>query len=662
MELRISDLLDDLTEVPVSIQPNITASPSRIKELTMKKVREHGKYEAKRRGIGLTRKLLIAAVLVTAMAVPVMAVSGGWFSDWLAVTEERQESLEFHWKEAEENGSKNWDISGWYIEMLSEEVTSTGMTLVCHEFSNDPHTDKLTTNDSFWLEKWNGTDYEKMEAVVAEGETYEVLQKSTNRWKVDWSESYGSLASGYYRLAKTFTCTGDGGGESAVFYCTFRVFTQEMEPYIRKCNDTLAEILASDSWHMTLTKYLVFNYDTTADRSVKEIWRSGDDYLFMTSCYSKDGSVYRRYGSMLRDGKGYDWLHWAGDTVHSELLDWKAGDYVNSDNFDLGPSGMNIWDNLVGQICDNGNQIIAIEYLASGDDGVSDMTKEEILEQWPLAYHDYTEKTFTFDEKGNLKRIHTTVQTAPNVPEGEKVLYEVLEIHDTPTGEIAEVIAKQKLNKPKTFSYGYDYDLYKDMGKTAGFVNTDKAAMNSVDEVIDRARLETDPRKDPDYREGYVYNCSQAFYDSNLEMWKVEFWFSQDSDLKLFHHIIYLDNQGVTKLTVYPTSPEIVWDSFSWKEDYDTYSADAVHDGFRNTAVFPLTSPEDAIILAQQEADPKEHPDYEEGMTYDVVWGVYYDGVEEIWKIVLMSKDYPSVRCRVYIDKQGLTRMVHMES
>lgn len=554
MELNISDLLDDLTEVSVDILPKLSASEDRIKELTMKKIHSQGKYERPRRGLGFARKMLIAAVLITVLAVPVMAVSAGWFDDWLAVTEERKDSLQFHIEEAEELGSKNWDISGWFIEMWGEEVTSTGMTLVCHEFSNDPHTDHLYTNEHYRLEKWNGTEYEKMDAEVPEGDAFEVQQKTMNRWSIDWSGTYGNLESGYYRIAKTFTSKGDGGEESAVFYGNFRVFTEEMEPYIRKCNDTLAEVIASDCWHMTWTHYPYWDSkeSPSTQRSVMEIWKSGEDYLFMDTVYAEDGSVYRRYGYMLRDGNGYKDLTWAGDSVDSELLDWQVGDFIDQSNFELWPSGMNIWDNLVGQICDNGNQIIAIEYLAPVGDGESDMTREEILEIAPFAFHDYTEKTFLFDEDGALIRIQSTVQTAPDVPDNEKVLYQVLEIHDTPADEIAAVIAKQDLSKVSTFSFGEEYSLYEGTAITEGFVNTEKSVLNTVDDVIAYAKNETDPLKDPDYREGYFYNCAEAFYDSNTGMWKVDFWFSQDSDLKLFRQFVYLDASGVTKLIVYP--------------------------------------------------------------------------------------------------------------
>lgn len=662
MELHIPDLLDSLPQVDIPIQPHTTASTSRIKELTMEKIRKQGKYETKPRGLGFVGKLLIAAAIIAALAVPVMAVTGGWLTDWLAVTEDNQDSRNYDMDVVNGAGSKSWDITGWFVEMWGEEVTSTGMTLVCNEFSIEPHTDHLNTNEHYWIEKWNGNGYEKLEANVPEGASTEIQQGTTTRWAVDWSGTYGSLPSGYYRLAKTFTCSGENeGGESAVFYAKFRIFTEEMEPYIRRCNDALAELLASDSWHMTWTDYPIYHYDTFYDRSVMEIWKSGEDYLFMDTVYYQDGSVHTRHGSMLRDGRGYAGIQWAGDTVDSDILEWETADYVDHSNFDLWPQSMNIWESIVGQVCDNGNQIIAIEYLAPLN-GESDMTKDEILAIAPLAFHDYTEKTFTFDENGDLLRIHATVQTAPDVPDGEKVLYQILEVHDTPADEIANRIAKQSLNTLKTFDFELDYALYKDMGKLDGFINTQASPISTADAAIDRARLETDPKKDPQYRDGYIYNCAEAFYDAEAEMWKVDFWHSQDTQEKNFRQIVYLDKNGVTKLIVWPASPEGASGNFLWENDFAEFGEKAQQDGFRNTSIFPVTCPEDAILLAQQEADPKEHPNYKEGLSFDVVWGVYYDEAADLWKVIMWSKETPSFCCMVYLDSDGLTRMIYYDA
>ena len=91
MELRISDLLDELQEVPIDILPYTAASEKRVKELTMVKIREHGKPKTHIRTSGAIGKLLIAAVLITALAFTVMAATGTQFEDWIVGLEKPKE-------------------------------------------------------------------------------------------------------------------------------------------------------------------------------------------------------------------------------------------------------------------------------------------------------------------------------------------------------------------------------------------------------------------------------------------------------------------------------------------------------------------------------------------------------------------------------------------
>ena len=83
MELNISDLLDDLKEVNVDIRPHTTASESRIKELTMKKIHASGRFQRRCRGLGFMGKVLVALLTIILIAVPVLATSGTQFTDWL---------------------------------------------------------------------------------------------------------------------------------------------------------------------------------------------------------------------------------------------------------------------------------------------------------------------------------------------------------------------------------------------------------------------------------------------------------------------------------------------------------------------------------------------------------------------------------------------------
>ena len=80
MEYQITDLLDELQEVPVDILPYTAASERRIKELTMQKISNDSRRRPRSRGI--IRKILITAAILTAMAVPVLAATGILFADW----------------------------------------------------------------------------------------------------------------------------------------------------------------------------------------------------------------------------------------------------------------------------------------------------------------------------------------------------------------------------------------------------------------------------------------------------------------------------------------------------------------------------------------------------------------------------------------------------
>ena len=117
MNLRITDLMDDYQDASVDIHSNTAASESRIKELTMKKVHNNrGKYTVHRRGISFIGKVLIAAAIITALAIPVMAVSGLIFSDW---QEEGENPINSGYDDNILLGAeyKKWDVSGWVVEI-----------------------------------------------------------------------------------------------------------------------------------------------------------------------------------------------------------------------------------------------------------------------------------------------------------------------------------------------------------------------------------------------------------------------------------------------------------------------------------------------------------------------------------------------------------------
>ena len=200
MELNISDLLDELPEVHVDIRPHTTASESRIKELTMQKIQAIGKYKRKRRGAGFAFKLLIAAAIITALAVPAMAASGVQFTDWIdGLFSPRTYEENFDNNLLVGSESKKWEVSGWVLEISAENSTNTGLTFICRELGNPDKSGTLTTDQSYWLEKWDGSAYVPMGGTADSGKVQSIDDSATERWNIDWTDAYGELTSGSYR-------------------------------------------------------------------------------------------------------------------------------------------------------------------------------------------------------------------------------------------------------------------------------------------------------------------------------------------------------------------------------------------------------------------------------------------------------------------------------
>ena len=112
MKQNISDILDDYQDDSVVLGLDIPLSSRRIKELTMRKIQEEGKYRRR----GNVGKLLIVAAVVSALAVPVLAVNGFLFEDW------SNESLKAESMEYDENPQIGSVEKTWAILETEEET------------------------------------------------------------------------------------------------------------------------------------------------------------------------------------------------------------------------------------------------------------------------------------------------------------------------------------------------------------------------------------------------------------------------------------------------------------------------------------------------------------------------------------------------------------
>ena len=435
MELNISDLLDDLREVNVDIQPHTTASESRIKEMTMKKIYENHDKERKVRGMGYIGRLSVASMIIVALAIPVLAVSGIHFTDWLdgIITRDSNQEVDFENDLQIGSLSKTWELSGWVLEISAEESSDTGLTFVCRELDHPDRTGTLTTNESYWLEKWDGAAYVPMDGVTPEGSPLTIAPGTTQSLTVNWEAVYGSLDSGAYRIGKTFTHSAEDGNQAQIScYAKFRIFSDEMEPLVQIYEEGYEELHDRGSYHLTWTYYDA-ETEAYSHHFTTDVWKNGDDYLEIVRYYNADGTLKSHRGTLLRDGKGYD-LRWEDGDVNGQIVECETIDYADSSSFDLWYTFMRMRPSTLGEIREDGNTIRFIEY-------------HEWIESEDSPYRDfdYIDMAYTFDESGKISHIQYTCQNSPDPVESEKYVYMTLEVLNTPQESISNLIEAQNV-------------------------------------------------------------------------------------------------------------------------------------------------------------------------------------------------------------------------
>lgn len=654
MEFIISDLLDDLQEVNVDILPYTSASERRIKELTMKKIEQQGKYERSRHGLGFVTKLLIAAALIAALALPVMAASGFQFTDWIQGIIKPNTNEGYDENLLLGGDSKVWDASGWAVRISAEEASATGLTFVCEELGNPEKSGTLTTTEGYWLEKWDGTTYVPMEGGNKSEAILSVEDAATARWAINWESVYGALDAGSYRIGKMFTYTNTvGGAEELTYYAKFRIFTEDMDACLEKYRTAYDALHDRESYHLIWTQYpehVDYEYYTT------EIWKNGDDYLKETRYVNEDGSLWARHGTMLRDGVGYS-LQWSGEGVLSGVSEWQRIDWLDASGFDLWYSFSYVLESILGEVWDDGNSLYFYEYSDFINESNLDQAEIDALnEENPSWNHDYTEKHYRFDEKGDLVYIQVTRMRSLDEETADPIVDSTLEVFDTDPHEIAGIIEAQNVGRVTPFSWAEDQKTYGELAVTDGFVNTSASPVGSVEEAIARAKREADPRANPKYREGYEYNISNVWYDESAGMWKVRL---ENSQNDIFVLLVYLDDQGITRMTVYPYDDPLLTGAFSWELvlKYDSNGPYTISEGFHNTEAHPITCAQDALDLAIREMEATVFQPNSRQNVFDA-YSVRYDQTADMWNAHMESSGNPYRCADVYLDADGITRMI----
>lgn len=213
--------------------------------------------------------------------------------------------------------SKQWEFldRAWHVRIGSEDVKPTGLRQTFEE-SGEGHASFAAT-DGFWLETFDGSVWRLLKEPLvlspAESRTISVAWEQKDTFDIDWSDSYGPLPEGFYRLGRYYTVTmEDGRTETQPCYCKFQIRNQQMDALLKECEAGVSQLINSTDYYIKIWQYLrneEFHgrIDADSHELVDENWRSGDNfYEEITYRYKSDGTTKAVRGKLLRDGKGYE--------------------------------------------------------------------------------------------------------------------------------------------------------------------------------------------------------------------------------------------------------------------------------------------------------------------------------------------------------------------
>ena len=115
----------------------------------------------------------------------------------------------------------------WGINLTEENITPTGLTIVCSQSDVDVN-GELSTGSYYSLSKYEDGEWIEIPYAI-EGEigwtseAWNILMDDVVKWDVDWNWLYGELEAGTYRIRKSIMYTQPGSLETATYYVKFDI-------------------------------------------------------------------------------------------------------------------------------------------------------------------------------------------------------------------------------------------------------------------------------------------------------------------------------------------------------------------------------------------------------------------------------------------------------
>ena len=92
----------------------------------------------------------------------------------------------------------------WGIVLSATDISNTGLTLVCSQNGGEI-TGELQTGEKYWLEEKVDGQWQELsipEKPVWQDEAYTIETQNLTQWDIQWTNLYGTLSQGEYRIGK----------------------------------------------------------------------------------------------------------------------------------------------------------------------------------------------------------------------------------------------------------------------------------------------------------------------------------------------------------------------------------------------------------------------------------------------------------------------------
>ena len=198
MELKIDELISNINDNQVAIATINSVSVKRIRDLALEKINSSQSRSAAHRRHSLSIGILVAILVISLSAIAT------------ASTQPYTQPYTLHTTDCIYYVTDDGQLipppaPDWGLTFSVSNVTPTGMVLTCTQADGD-YSGQLATNVGYYLERQTDSGWEIVsktnDEYVFQGAGIEISRDSVHSWTIDWSNIYGELSPGTYKLNK----------------------------------------------------------------------------------------------------------------------------------------------------------------------------------------------------------------------------------------------------------------------------------------------------------------------------------------------------------------------------------------------------------------------------------------------------------------------------